>query len=99
VSDWIGFRLCGVAAAEPSQAAESLLFELEQPRWAWDWIERLGLPRRLFPEVRSAGTRLGSLAPEAAEQLGLAPGIPVAVGGAEPNAAWARASSRQASSA
>ena len=63
VSDWIGFRLCGVAAAEPSQAAETLLFELEQPRWAWDWIERLGLPRRLFPEVRRAGTRLGALAP------------------------------------
>ena len=83
VSDWIGFRLTGVAAAEPSQAAETLLFELEQPRWSWDWIERLGLPRLLFPEVRSAGTRLGALAEGAAEQLGLAPGIPVAVGGAD----------------
>ena len=67
LSDWIGFQLCGVAAAEPSQAAETLLFELEQPRWAWDWIERLGLPRRLFPEVRAAGTRLGALTPAAAD--------------------------------
>jgi autoinducer 2 (AI-2) kinase len=83
VSDWIAFRLCGVAAAEPSQAAETLLFELEQPRWAWDWIERLGLPRRLFPQVLGGGTRLGALTPEAAEQLGLAAGIPVAVGGAD----------------
>ena len=83
VSDWIGFRLCGVAAAEPSQAAETLLFELEQPRWAWDWIDRLGLPRRLFPEVLRAGTRLGALSEGAAEQLGIAPGIPVAVGGGD----------------
>ena len=83
MSDWIGFQLCGVAAAEPSQAAESLLFELEQPRWAWDWIERLGLPRRLFPDVRAAGTRLGALTPAAAERLGLAAGIPVAVGGGD----------------
>ncbi len=83
VSDWIGFQLCGVAGAEPSQAAETLLFELEAPRWAWDWIERLGLPRRLFPEVRSAGTRLGALTPAAAEALGLAAGIPVAVAGAD----------------
>ena len=83
VSDWIGFRLCGVAAAEPSQAAETLLFELAQPRWASDWIERLGLPRRLFPEPLRAGSRLGALTAEAAEQLGIAPGIPVAVGGGD----------------
>jgi len=83
VSDWLGCELTGVAVAEPSQAAESLLFELAQPRWAWDWIDRLELPRRLFPEVRAAGSRLGSLTSAAAESLGLAAGIPVAVGGAD----------------
>ncbi len=83
VSDWLGHQLTGVAVAEPSQAAETLLFELEQPRWAWDWIERMGLPRRLFPEVRAAGSPLGSLTPAAAECLGLVAGIPVAVGGAD----------------
>ena len=83
VSDWIGFRLCGVAAAEPSQAAETLLFELEAPRWAWDWIDRLGLPRRIFPEVLRAGSRLGALREDAAEQLGVSPGIPVSVGGGD----------------
>jgi autoinducer 2 (AI-2) kinase len=91
VSDWIGFRLCGVAAAEPSQAAETLLFELEAPRWAWDWIDRLGLPRRIFPEVRRAGSRLGALREDAAEQLGVSPGIPVSVGGGDPTGCSARA--------
>jgi autoinducer 2 (AI-2) kinase len=83
VSDWLGFQLTGVAAAEPSQAAESLLFELAPRRWAWEWIDRLGLPRRIFPEVRDAGTPLGALTPAAAERLGLTAGIPVAVGGAD----------------
>ncbi|HEY7599371.1 MAG TPA: FGGY-family carbohydrate kinase, partial [Candidatus Limnocylindrales bacterium] len=83
VSDWIGFRLSGAAAAEPSQAAESLLCELAARRWAESWIDRLGLPRRIFPEVLPAGSRLGALREDAAQQLGLSPGIPVAVGGGD----------------
>jgi sugar (pentulose or hexulose) kinase/phosphoglycerate dehydrogenase-like enzyme/ribulose-5-phosphate 4-epimerase/fuculose-1-phosphate aldolase/putative sterol carrier protein len=83
VSDWLAWRLCGEIAAEASQASETLLFDLASRAWAWDWIDRLGLPRRLFPEVRDAGTRLGSVGAAAAADLGLGAGTPVAVGGAD----------------
>ncbi len=83
ISDWIGFRLTGELAAEPSQAAESGLFAWDERAWAREWIERLELPERLFPPVRDAGSRLGALRAEAAESLGLPAGIPVAVGGGD----------------
>ncbi|MBW1683861.1 MAG: hypothetical protein JRS35_02240, partial [Deltaproteobacteria bacterium] len=83
LSDWIAWRLCGERVCEPSQASETLLFELEQPAWAWDWIERLELPRAIFPELRAAGSPLGELADAAAADLGLLAGTPVAVGGSD----------------
>jgi len=83
VSDWLAFRLCGERATDPSHAAETLLFDLRTRDWAPELAERLGLRADLLPPVRDAGTRLGALRAEAAEALGLAPGTPVAVGGAD----------------
>jgi autoinducer 2 (AI-2) kinase len=81
ISDWVGYMLSGAAAAEPAQAAESLLFDLQEHRWASEVIKSLGLPEKVFPRLKDAGTRLGRLTREAAANLGLVPGIPVGVGG------------------
>jgi autoinducer 2 (AI-2) kinase len=83
LGDWLGFRLSGELATDPSQASESLLFELAECDWAWDLIDRLELPRSLFPEARTPGSRLGPLVDRAAADLGLPAGLPVAVGGGD----------------
>lgn len=83
LSDWLASRMCGELASEPSQAGESLVFDLAARGWSWEWIDRLGLPRRLFPPLRAQGSPLGRLRPEAAEALGLRAGTPVAVGAAD----------------
>ncbi len=83
LSDWMGFLLCGEAAMDPSQAAESLLYDLRAGDWATDWIDRLELPREIFPPLRASGSQLGTLSAAAAERFGLAVGTPIHVGGAD----------------
>ncbi len=83
LSDWLAFRLCGELAAEATQAGESGLLEVERPAWAPDLMQRLGLPSGWFPPLRAPGSPLGALSRSAAEALGLRPGTPVAVGGAD----------------
>ena len=81
ISDWIGYMLSGELASESAQAGESMLLDLQTRKWAGEVIKSLGLPEKLLPPLRSAGTNLGKLTREAAANLGLNPGTPVAVGG------------------
>jgi len=83
LNDAVAQRLCGAVATDASQAGETLLFELGRRRWAEDWIERFGFPRRLFPALREPGSKLGPLSGSAAMDLGVGAGIPVAQGGAD----------------
>jgi sugar (pentulose or hexulose) kinase/phosphoglycerate dehydrogenase-like enzyme/ribulose-5-phosphate 4-epimerase/fuculose-1-phosphate aldolase/putative sterol carrier protein len=83
LSDWITGALCGEWATEPTQAGTTLLFELAGAVWSDEWLERLQVPARLLPPVGRPGQAVGALRPEAAETLGLRPGIPVALAGAD----------------
>jgi autoinducer 2 (AI-2) kinase len=83
LSDWLAFRLCGELATDASQACESLAFDAARGAWAPERTLRLGLPAAWFPPLRAAGSRLGSLQPAVAHELGLRAGTPVAVGGAD----------------
>ncbi|HXQ22714.1 MAG TPA: NAD(P)-dependent oxidoreductase [Candidatus Acidoferrales bacterium] len=83
LSDWVTYRLCGVMGSEASQAAATLLLDVERRNWAEDLAERLDIPKRLLPPLAESGTRLGALTAAAAEALGLQAGTPVAVGGAD----------------
>jgi len=83
ITDWIAFILSGNIVSERSQAGESLLFDLKRREWAFDLIDSLGFPRSLFPATVDSGARLGTLTKQAADLLGLIPGIPVAAGGAD----------------
>lgn len=83
LSDWVAYRLVGDLFAERSQAGETLLFDHRTGDWNFGLIESLGLPLSVFPGTVDAGDRIGNLSEKAAAHLGLAPGIPVAAGGAD----------------
>jgi xylulokinase len=85
--DWLRLRLTGEVAAEPSDASATLLYDLESDDWAYPVVEALDLrPDLLAPLIASADVA-GTLAAEAAGDLGLRAGLPVAAGAADTAAA------------
>ncbi|HET9079068.1 MAG TPA: FGGY family carbohydrate kinase [Trebonia sp.] len=85
--DWLRLRLTGQAATDPTDASGTLLFDLARGTWAEPLIEKLGLPREKLPPVADSAAIAGRLRPGPAADLGLPPGIPVAVGAADTAAA------------
>jgi xylulokinase len=85
--DWLRLRLTGQAATDPTDASGTLLFDLARDKWADPLIEKLGLPREKLPPVCKPTDIAGPLLPGPAADLGLRPGIPVAVGASDTAAA------------
>ena len=83
INDWLTYRLSGELSAEPSNATESMLFDLRQRCWSEEILSTFDIPRSILPRVRRSGERVGALTRAAAAALGLAAGTPVFVGGAD----------------
>lgn len=71
IGDLMNHLLSGKAVAERSLASTSQLFCPRKMEWSWELIDRLGLPRKVFPRIVESGTRLGPLLPEVASKTGL----------------------------
>jgi rhamnulokinase len=71
IGDYISWLLSGVARGEETLVSGSQLWDTRNRRWAWPLIDRMGIPRRLFPKVVKPGTKLGQLRPELARETGL----------------------------
>jgi xylulokinase len=81
VATFIGQKLTGRAAIDPSQASYFGLFDLIGD-WTWmkDFAEQVGVPERILPPVCSSTSVLGELSEAASSSLGLPPGVPVVLG-------------------
>lgn len=86
--DYLGFRLTGVMAAEPSDASGTNCFEIKEKRWDGEVLGALGLDMAFFPEIVASHAVVGGLTREVADRTGLPAGLPV-VAGAGDNAAAA----------
>jgi len=87
LNDWITYRLSGVAVAEPSNAGESMLYDVTRREWSAEILETLDIPPGILPAVRPAGTCVGSVTARAAAETGIPAGTPVFVGGADTESA------------
>jgi FGGY-family pentulose kinase len=86
--DWATFRLTGRVTANVNTAALRGYHDRDNGGWPVGFYEEAGLDDvfdKLAPEVVDLGTPVEGLAREAAEELGLKPGTPVAQGGGD---AW-----------
>lgn len=69
-ADWIIGRLAGRFDGSDENNALKLGYDPVTRRWP-DWLDKLGVPGALLPQVRVPGTEIGAIDPGVARQLGL----------------------------
>jgi xylulokinase len=85
--DYIRLKLTGVAAADASDAAGTLLLDLRARDWSDEILRALEIPRAWLPRVVEGPEVTGGLLSEVATALGLPSGLPVVAGGGDNAAA------------
>jgi autoinducer 2 (AI-2) kinase len=83
INDWMAYRLTGEVGMEPSNASESMFFDVRSRDWSDELLTRLDIPRDILPPLRQPGARIGAVMQATADATGLRLGTPVIVGGAD----------------
>jgi len=81
--DYIRLKITGELGTDESDASATGIFDVERRVWADDLIARLNLPRSVFPVTNASIELVGTVTKDAAAELGLVPGIPVAAGSSD----------------
>ncbi len=81
--DFINFRLTGVAAADPSEASGSFLWDCEQDAYSQELADAVGVDLARFAPVHASHEVIGQVTRTAAELTGLREGTPVVAGGGD----------------
>ncbi len=74
--DLLNYWLTGNARAERTIASTSQFYDPRRKTWAFDLLQRLGLPAHILPEIVDPGAQVGSLLGPVAAEAGLGP-VPV----------------------
>jgi xylulokinase len=85
--DYVRLRLTGEYATDASDAAGTLLLDMQTRDWSGEILNALEISNDLMTRVYEGPENTGALRKEVAEELGLPPGIPVAAGGGDNAAA------------
>ena len=80
-NSYIVYRMTGEITQDLSQGYGLACFDMRRGCWSGETCERLGIPRRMLPELMPSHQVAGRLTAEAAERCGLQAGIPVVAGG------------------
>jgi xylulokinase len=78
--DYVGQRLTGAVATDPTDAAGTALYDQRAGKWIGELCLEAGLRVDQLPPILPPDTRLGGVTKEWAAATGLAEGTPVAVG-------------------
>ena len=73
IPDYFNFLLSGVKCSEYSEATTSQLFNPIKNNWAYDLIEKLGLKKEWFCEIKEPGTILGPIQKGIVEETEISP--------------------------
>ncbi len=77
IPDLVGYWLTGEKACEFTNASTTQLCDARSGTWAYDLLEKMGLPGHIFGKIIAPGTELGPLLPGVAQETGVKKGLPV----------------------
>jgi rhamnulokinase len=75
IPDLLGFWLTGQSVAERTNASTTGLLEIVNGDWNATLLEKLSLPRSLFPPLIDPGSHVGSLRDDVATDIGAPAGL------------------------
>ncbi len=75
--DLLAYWLSGVQANERTITSTSQLYNPNKRDWAWEVIDALELPRKMFGDIVSSGTVLGPITDAVAEKTGASKDVKV----------------------
>ena len=97
--DAIVARLTGAFVTDPSDASSMNLYDLTAGKWSGAILDAVELPVEKLPEIRLSTDVVGEVQAAAAEEVGVAAGTPVVIGGGDGACAAAGAGVIEAGSA
>ncbi|MDQ4140277.1 MAG: FGGY family carbohydrate kinase [Bacteroidota bacterium] len=87
--DYIAMKLSGRVQTTASGLSEGILWNFQKNEPAYDLLDHYGIPAELIPEIVPSFGLQAEVSAKAAEELGLAPGIPISYrAGDQPNNAF-----------
>lgn len=83
ISDWINFKLTGNYWSDPTNASETLVFDINKREWSEEIISKLNLSKDLFPQIKLPSEKIGEIDKLSSSLTGLKKGTPVFISGAD----------------
>lgn len=81
--DYLRFRITGEIGTDYSDASATLAFDLRKGAWADGVLDKLRLPKNIFPACKNSTEIAGGVTRRAALELNVDVGIPVVFGGGD----------------
>lgn len=81
--DYVRFMLTGKIATEVSDASGTGLFNVQQRKWSYELMDKIGFDHSLFPDCVESYEVAGYVTKEVAQLTGLREGLPVTAGGGD----------------
>ena len=85
--DYIAYKLTGVHCTDVSDASGSLLFDVKNRRWSQEMCDICGITTDRLAKCYESYEAVGTLLPQAAQELGLGTSVKVAAGAGDNAAA------------
>ncbi|MFS0656230.1 xylulokinase [Bacillus sp. 179-C3.3 HS] len=81
--DYVRFRLTGLLHTDYSDAAGTLLFDIEKQSWSEELCRQFDIPPHICPPIVSSEAEVGTLLPQVAREIGIPAKVKVFAGGAD----------------